>query len=115
MVDKLKLAIAALLVVAGVAGYYYWSESLMLVRVLCVVAGVLAAAGVAWTSVPGKAFYVFAQEAVAETKKVVWPTRKETVQTTGIVMAFVVVMAIFLWVVDGSLVWLVRIMMGRTE
>lgn len=115
MVDKLKLAIAALLVVAGVAGYYYWSESLMLVRVLCVVAGVLAAAGVAWTSAPGKTFYVFAQESVAETKKVVWPTRKETVQTTGIVMAFVVVMAIFLWVVDGSLVWLVRIMMGRTE
>jgi preprotein translocase subunit SecE len=115
MVDKLKLAIAALLVVAGVAGYYALSDSLMIVRVLCVVAGVLAAAGVAWTSEPGKEFYVFAQESVAETKKVVWPTRKETVQTTGIVMAFVVVMAIFLWIVDGSLVWLVRIMMGRTE
>lgn len=115
MVDKLKLAIAALLVVAGVAGYYALSDSLMIVRVLCVIAGVLAAAGVAWTSEPGKEFYVFAQESVAETKKVVWPTRKETVQTTGIVMAFVVVMAVFLWIVDGSLVWLVRIMMGRTE
>jgi preprotein translocase subunit SecE len=115
MVDKLKLAIAALLVVAGVAGYYALSDSLMIVRVLCVVAGVLAAAGVAWTSEPGKEFYVFAQESVAETKKVVWPTRKETIQTTGIVMAFVVVMAVFLWIVDGSLVWLVRIMMGRTE
>lgn len=115
MVDKLKLAIAALFVVAGIAGYYALSDSLTIVRALCVVAGVLAAVGVAWTSAPGKVFYAFAQESVAETKKVVWPTRKETIQTTGIVMAFVVVMAIFLWIVDGSLVWLVRIMMGRTE
>lgn len=113
MLDKIKLAIAILLVVAGVAGFYLLSDSFMIVRVLSVVAGVIAAAAVAWTSDPGKAFYVFAQESVAETKKVVWPTRKETVQTTGIVMAFVVVMAIFLWVVDASLVWVVRVMMGR--
>lgn len=115
MVDKIKLAVAALLVVAGVAGYYYLADSMLIVRVLCVVAGVLAAAGVAWTSAPGKLFYAFAQESVTETKKVVWPTRKETVQTTGIVMAFVVVMAVFLWIVDGSLVWMVRVMMGRGE
>ena len=50
-----------------------------------------------WTSQPGKEFYEFAQESIAETKKVVWPTRKETLQTTGIVFAFVVVMALFLW------------------
>lgn len=115
MQDKLKLAAAILLVIAGVAGYYVFSESLLIVRILCVVAGVIAAAGVAWTSQPGKAFYVFAQESVAETKKVVWPTRKETVQTTGIVMAFVVIMAIFLWVVDASLVAGVRLLMGRGE
>jgi preprotein translocase subunit SecE len=113
MVDKLKLAIAILLVIAGVAGFYWLADSLLIVRVLSVVLGVLGAAAVAWTSAPGKTFYVFAQESVAETRKVVWPTRKETIQTTGIVMAFVVVMAIFLWVVDGSLVWLVRMMMGR--
>jgi preprotein translocase subunit SecE len=52
---------------------------------------------------------------VVETRKVVWPSRKETVQTTMIVMAFVLVMAIFLWVVDASLVWVVRLMMGRGE
>ena len=115
MEDKLKLAGALLLVAAGVGAYYFWSDSLLFVRVLCVVAGVLAAAVVAWTSAPGKVFYAFAQESVVETRKVVWPTRKETVQTTGIVMAFVVIMAVFLWIVDGSLVWLIRVMMGRGE
>ena len=115
MIDKLKLAGSVLLVAAGVAGYYLLADSLLIVRVLCVVAGVIAAAALAWTSAPGKVFYVFAQESVAETRKVVWPTRKETIQTTGIVMLFVVIMALFLWIVDGSLVWLVRVMMGRSE
>ena len=64
-----------------------------------------AAAGVAWTSEPGKRFFVYAQESTTETKKVVWPNRKETLQTTGIVFAFVVVMAIFLWLTDKSLEW----------
>ena len=65
-----------------------------------------------WTSQPGKQFYVYAQESIAETKKVVWPTRKETLQTTGIVFAFVVVMALFLWVVDASLLWVVKKLLG---
>ena len=50
-----------------------------------------------WTTAPGKEFYAFAQESIDETKSVVWPTRKETLQTTGIVFAFVLVMALFLW------------------
>ena len=52
---------------------------------------------------------------MAETKKVVWPTRKETLQTTGIVFVFVVVMALFLWAVDASLLWIVKMLMGRGE
>ena len=115
MADKLKLAVALLLVVAGVAGFYLLGESPLILRVLSVLAGVGLAALMGWTSEPGKAFYVFAQESVAETRKVVWPTRKETVQTTGIVMVFVLVIAIFLWIVDASLVWAVRMMMGRGE
>ena len=113
MQDKVKLAIAIVLVIAGVAGFYALADSLMIVRIISVVAGLVAGAAVAWKSVPGKTFYAFAQESVVETRKVVWPTRKETIQTTGIVAAFVVIMAIFLWIVDGSLVWLVRLMMGR--
>ncbi|HVJ24165.1 MAG TPA: preprotein translocase subunit SecE, partial [Burkholderiales bacterium] len=72
---------------------------------LAVLAGVVAAAVVAWTSAPGKEFTLFAAEAVAEVKKVVWPTRKETIQTTAAVFAFVVVMAVFLWLTDKGLEW----------
>ena len=62
------------------------------------------AAGACFTA-PGQRFYVFGGEAVAETKKVVWPSRKETLQTTGAVFAFVIVMAIVLWVTDKGLEW----------
>ena len=74
----------------------------------------LAAGAVAWWSEPGKQFAVFAGESVAEVKKVVWPTRKETLQTTGIVFAFVVVMALFLWAVDSSLLWVVKKLLGQS-
>ncbi len=112
MADKIKLVLAVLLVIAGIAGFYMLRDSAMILRVASVLAGLVAAALVAWTSTPGRAFFVFAQEAVAETKKVVWPSRKETVQTTGMVLAFVLVMAIFLWIVDAMLVWGVKLLMG---
>ena len=82
------------------------AEQALVLRVLAVMAGVAAAAVVAWTSAPGRQFVVFAAESVAEVKKVVWPTRKETMQTTAAVFAFVVVMAVFLWISDKTLEWL---------
>jgi len=112
MADKIKLGLAVLLVVAGVAGFYLLKDSAAILRVASVLAGLVAAALVAWTTAPGREFFVYAQESVAETKKVVWPTRKETVQTTGMVLAFVLVMAIFLWIVDALLVWGVKLLMG---
>ncbi|NTV10087.1 MAG: preprotein translocase subunit SecE [Zoogloea sp.] len=105
MVDRIKFALALLLVVAGVVGFYLLAEQAMLWRVLVVLAGVALGATAAWKTEPGRRFGLFAKDTVAETKKVVWPTRKETVQTTGIVFAFVVIMAIFLWVTDKSLEW----------
>ncbi|MBI3526936.1 MAG: preprotein translocase subunit SecE [Betaproteobacteria bacterium] len=112
MADKIKLGLAVLLVVAGVAGFYLLKDSAAILRVASVLAGLVAAALVAWTTAPGREFFVFAQESAAETKKVVWPSRKETVQTTGMVLAFVLVMAIFLWIVDALLVWGVKFLMG---
>ena len=67
--------------------------------------GVALAAAVAWKTEPGQRFFTFANESVIEAKKVVWPTRKETMQTTGAVFAFVVVMALFLYLTDKSLEW----------
>jgi len=106
MVDKVKVAIAVLLLIAGIAGFYFLSESPMVLRVASVLAGIAAGSVVGWTTEPGKQFFVFAQEAVVETKKVVWPTRKESLQTTGAVFAFVVAMAVFLWLTDKSLEYL---------
>jgi preprotein translocase subunit SecE len=115
MADKIKVAFAVLAVIAGIAGFYYLAESPAIVRVACVLGGVLVAAIVAWQTEPGKNFVAFAQESVTEAKKVVWPTRKETVQTTGIVLLFVLTTAIFLWVVDAGLLWGVKLLMGRAE
>ena len=103
--DKIKLALAALLVVAGIAGYYLLAANSIVLRFLAVVAGIVAGVAAAWTSALGQEFLAFAREALVEVRKVVWPTRKETMQTTAAVFAFVVVMAVFLWVSDKTLEW----------
>jgi preprotein translocase subunit SecE len=115
MADKIKIAAALLLAVAGVVGFYQLGDSPMIVRVGAVLAGLVAGFVVFWVSAPGRQFAVYAQESVVETKKVVWPTRKETLQTTGIVFAFVVVMALFLWLVDAGLLWVVKKLLGQGE
>ncbi len=103
--DIAKFAIAAALVAAGIAGYYWLGDSALVLRILAVLAGIVAGAVLAAFTASGREFIVFAREAVAEVKKVVWPTRKETVQTTATVFAFVVVMAVFLWISDKTLEW----------
>jgi preprotein translocase subunit SecE len=106
MADKIKLVLAALLLAAGVAGFYYLADSAAIVRLAAIAAGAAAAVAVAWYTAPGQQFLAFAKDAVTEVKKVVWPTRKESLQTTGIVFAFVVVMALFLWMSDKTLEYL---------
>jgi preprotein translocase subunit SecE len=113
--DKLKIALALACVVVGVWGYYYFAETALVLRFLMVVGGLLAGAGVAWLSQPGKEFFAFAQDSWAEAGRVSWPTRKETIQTTAIVFAFVVIMALFLFAVDSSLAWAVKMLTGRVE
>ncbi len=113
--DRLKIALAFVCIALGVFGYYWFSESAMVLRILMVLAGLVAAGGVAWLSAPGKEFFAFAQEAWAEAGRVAWPTRKETIQTTAIVFAFVVVMALFLFAVDTTLAWIIKLLTGRTE
>ena len=101
--DKVKAGFAALLVVAGIAAFYYFGKQALVLRVLYVAGGLIAAAAVLWTTEIGQRFFNFAKEAWAETKKVVWPSRKETLQTTAAVFGFVVIMAIFLFLVDKAL------------
>jgi preprotein translocase subunit SecE len=101
--DRFKVVLALAAVVAGIAGFYLLSDYALVFRVLAVLAGLLVGAGIGWLSEPGKRFYAFAQESVRETKKVVWPSYKETVQTTAVVFGFVFLMALFLWLTDKSL------------
>ena len=105
MADKIKFALALFLLIAGIAGFYFFAEQAMILRVLTVLAGFGLSSAVAWQTEAGRLFFVFAKEATAEAKKVVWPSRKETMQTTGLVFAFVVIMAFFLWLTDKSIEW----------
>jgi preprotein translocase subunit SecE len=112
MLDKIKLSLSVLIVAVGISGFYLLAEMPLVVRVGAFIGSLILAALVAWTSAPGQQFATFARESVVETRKVVWPTRKETVQSTAMVLAFVFVMALFLWGVDWILASLIRLLMG---
>jgi preprotein translocase subunit SecE len=106
--SKLDLALVALAVLAaasGVLGFTFLTAQPTLVRVGVLIGGLVAGIAIAWFSLPGKRFLAYARESYEETKRVVWPSRKETMQTTGIVFGFVVLMALFLFLVDKSLEW----------
>ena len=105
MADKLKFVLAIILLAGGVIGFYLLSEQPMILRVLSVLAGLALGLGVAWTTAQGQVFFIFSRESWLETKKVAWPSRKETIQTSSIVFAFVLVVAIVLWITDKSLEW----------
>jgi preprotein translocase subunit SecE len=104
--DKAKLGLALLLVAAGIFAYYWLGEQPLVLRLVAVLLGFVLGGLVAWLSEPGRQFISFAAESWGEVKKVVWPTRKETIQTTAAVFAFVVVMAVFLWLTDKTLEWM---------
>ncbi len=89
----------------GVLGFTFLTEQPTLARVGVLIGGLVLALVIAWFSQSGKRFLAYARESYEETKRVVWPSRKETVTTTGIVFGFVVIMAIFLFLVDKSLEW----------
>jgi preprotein translocase subunit SecE len=76
-----------------------------LLRVGVLLAGLVAGVAVAWFTQTGKRFISYARESYEELRRVVWPSRKETMSTTGVVFAFVVVMALFLFIVDKTVEW----------
>jgi len=110
--DTVKLIIAAAILVAGMFGYYWYSELALPLRVLMVLLATGAGIGVGMTSVQGQTLWKFIQGSRIEIRKVVWPTRQETVQTTLIVVAFVLVVALILWGLDSLLGWLVSLVIG---
>lgn len=107
--DTLKWVVVFVLLAAAVVGNSLYGEMSVVIRVAGVVALVAAALGVAAMTAKGKATIMFARESRMEVRKVVWPTRQETLQTTFIVLAVTVVMALILWGIDGVMVRLVRL------
>ena len=103
--DKAKLAAAALLLLGGVVAYYLLGKQDLWLRVLALLLLVAGSVAMFFTSETGRQLIAFGRDAVKETKKVVWPARKEAMQMTGYVFAFVVVMALFLFLTDKTLEW----------
>ena len=103
--DKAKLAGAVLLLVGSIVAFYMLGKQDLWVRIVALLALLAAAIGLFVTAETGKQLIAFGRDSVKEVKKVVWPTRKEAGQMTGYVFAFVVVMALFLWLTDKTLEW----------
>ena len=103
--DKAKLATAGVLVVGAIAAFYLLGQKDMWLRVVALLGLLAAAVVVFFVSEPGRQLIAFGRDSTREVRKVVWPTRKEAMQMTGYVFAFVVVMALFLWLTDKTLEW----------
>ena len=105
--DKAKLAAAGVLVVGGVAAFYLLGKQDLWMRVAVLLVLLAAAVATFFTAEAGKQLIAFGRDSVREVKKVVWPTRKESIQMTGYVFAFVLVMALFLFLTDKTLEWVI--------
>ena len=103
--DKAKLAVAGVLVIGAVVAFYALGKQDLWLRVIALFAVLGIAVALFFTSESGKQLIAYGRDSTKEVKKVVWPTRKEAMQMTGYVFAFVFVMALFLWITDKTLEW----------
>ena len=110
--DSLKWVITILLLAGAVVGNYMYGEQSVLIRAIAVVAAVIIAGLVAMQTVKGRSAVEFAKEARTETRKVVWPTRQEAIQTTGIVLVATLFMSLVMWGLDSILFELVGFITG---
>jgi preprotein translocase subunit SecE len=110
--DMAKWVGAFAILASGIAGFYYWSDESLLLRVIGLLVLSAAALFVAVQTEKGRTAWDFVRESHTEVRKVVWPTRKETTQTTLIVIALVGLVAIIMWILDGLLARLVKLVLG---
>ena len=111
--DSVKLVFAAAIVAAGIYGFYYFADQSQLYRVLGILVIGLIALGVVLTTHQGQDAWGFVKDARMEVRKVVWPSRQETIQTTMIVMVMVFIVGVILWLLDMFLLWGVRLLTGQ--
>lgn len=110
---NIKTYLSFLLVIAGLAGFYLLADQPVVLRILIVLVGFGSALALFWTTPKGKEAVGFFSDAITEAKKVVWPSRKETIQMTTVVFIFVVIAAIFLALVDIGFSYIINILLGR--
>jgi len=112
--DTALIALSVFVLLFGIGAFYWYDDRPLPLRVGMVVAGLAAGAALAWFSWYGREFWQFAQAARVELRKVVWPTREETIKTTYVVFIFAIVMGLFFWGLDWVLTWLTRLMTGQS-
>jgi preprotein translocase subunit SecE len=111
--DKMKVVLAIAILVGGVAGYYIYPDAPAVVRIGGVIFALAIAIGVFMTTAFGRELWRFIQGSRIELRKVVWPTRQETMQTTLVIIFFVIVMGIFFWLLDMFLLWATKLLTGQ--
>jgi len=104
-VDAFKLVLAAAALVGGVVAYYWFEDQAQVLRVLMVLAGLIASFVLLYWSQPGRELWNYVQSSRVELRKMVWPTRQETWRTTLVVFVFVMALGVFFWLVDMALAW----------
>jgi preprotein translocase subunit SecE len=112
MAERIKIAIAAVIAVGGLVAFYALADRPTVIRLAALLGALAVAVALMWFTESGRTFLAFGRESWEEAKRVVWPTRKETLQTTGVVFAFVFAMAFFLWLVDTGLLWITQKLLG---
>lgn len=111
--DTVKLGLALLIAIAALVGFYFYADQAMLYRVMGLLLGAGISVAIALQTEKGRYIWGYFQEAQIEVRKVVWPTRQETVQTTLIVILMVILVAIILWLLDMFLGWSIGLLMGH--
>jgi preprotein translocase subunit SecE len=113
ILDTAKLVLAVATLVAGIGAYYWFAGAPTAVRILMVLAGLGLGAAFLYWSAQGQVLWQFVQGSRVELRKMVWPTRQETLQTTLVVFVFVLLLGVFFWLVDMLLAWATRHLTGQ--
>jgi preprotein translocase subunit SecE len=111
--DTVKLVLAAATLIGGIAAYYIFEDESLLLRVAAVLVAFAIGVVIAFQSAQGQALWIFIQGSRVEIRKVIWPTRQETLQTTLTVMVFALFMGVFFWMLDLFLLWGTRLVTGQ--
>jgi len=115
MADRIKIILALLVLGGGVTAFYVYDDQSLLYRVVGLLVVAAIAVSIIMTSQMGKSSWSFLQDARTEVRKVVWPTRKETSQTTLLIMLSVIVVGLMLWGLDSLLLWGVQLLTGQSS